>query len=63
MGIALFGISIFYIKNIYLKIYFGIVIVAAVYGMAISGTRSAIAIPFGSRTSVRATQISYAHDR
>lgn len=48
MGIALFGISIFYIKSIYLKIYLGIVIVAAVYGMAISGTRSAIAIPFGA---------------
>jgi hypothetical protein len=48
MGIALFGISIFYVKSWYLKLYFGIVIIAAAYGMAISGTRSAVAIPFGA---------------
>lgn len=47
MAILVFSISLFSMKNIYLKIYFVIVILAAIYGMGISGTRSAIAIPLG----------------
>ena len=43
MGISLFGISLFYIKGVWLKIYFILVIIAAIYGMGISGTRAAIA--------------------
>lgn len=48
MGISLFGISMFYVKNWRLKIYFAIVIIAAIYGMGISGTRAAIAVPIGA---------------
>lgn len=47
MAITTFGISIFFTKNIGLKIYFAIVVLAAIYGMGISGTRAAIAIPIG----------------
>lgn len=45
MAITTFSISLFYIKNVGLKIYFAIVVLAAIYGMAISGTRAAVAIP------------------
>ena len=38
----------FYIKGVWLKIYFIIVIIAAIYGMGISGTRAAIALPIGA---------------
>lgn len=48
MGISIFGISIFYVKNKWLKIYFIIVTIAAIYGMGISGTRAAIAVPIGA---------------
>ncbi len=48
MGVSLFGISLFYIKGVWLKIYFIIVIIAAIYGMGISGTRAAIALPIGA---------------
>ncbi|WP_071146349.1 O-antigen ligase family protein [Bacteroides ihuae] len=47
MGITGLGISLFYVKNIWLKIYLAIVIIAGIYGMGISGTRGAIAIPLG----------------
>lgn len=47
MAIATFGISLFYVKNIGLKIYFALIVIAAIYGMGISGTRAAIAIPIG----------------
>lgn len=47
MGILVFSISIFSVKNIFLKAYFLFVIAVAIYGMGISGTRSAIAIPLG----------------
>lgn len=47
MAITTFGISIFYTKSIGLKIYFAIVVLAAIYGMSISGTRAAMAIPMG----------------
>lgn len=48
MGISLFGISMFYVKSWGLKIYFAIVVIAAIYGMGISGTRAAIAVPIGA---------------
>lgn len=47
MAILSFGISFFSLKNVGLKVYFIIVIAAAVYGMGISGTRAAIAVPLG----------------
>lgn len=47
MAITTFGLSIFYTKNIGLKIYFAVVVLAAIYGMGISGTRAAVAIPIG----------------
>lgn len=47
MAITTFGFSIFFTKNIVLKLYFAIVVIAAIYGMGISGTRAAIAIPIG----------------
>lgn len=45
LAITTFSISLFYVKNVWMKVYFGIVVAAAIYGMFISGTRSAIAIP------------------
>jgi len=47
MGMAVvgFGISAIYTKNKSLKAYYLIVMIAAIYGMFISGTRAAIAVP------------------
>lgn len=47
MAILVYGISFFYVKSNFLKIYFAFVVVAAIYGMGISGTRSSIAVPLG----------------
>ncbi|WP_394700413.1 O-antigen ligase family protein [uncultured Bacteroides sp.] len=47
MGTTAFSIAIFYVKNIWLKFYYIIVVAAAIYGMGISGTRAAMAVPFG----------------
>lgn len=47
MAIVTFAISAFYIKSKGLKILFVLVAIAAVYGMGISGTRAAIAVPLG----------------
>lgn len=47
MGVLGFAISTFLTKNKWLKVYFSIVTIAAVYGMGISGTRSAMAVPIG----------------
>lgn len=47
MAITTFGIALFYTKNRVLKIYFALVVVAAIYGMGISGTRAAVAVPIG----------------
>lgn len=47
MAITTFSISLFYTKNIGLKVYYAIVVIAAIYGMGISGTRAAIAVPLG----------------
>lgn len=48
MGISIFGISMFYVKSKWLKGYFILVTIAAIYGMGISGTRAAIAVPVGA---------------
>lgn len=48
MAATTFGISAFYVKNNIFKLYLFIVMILAFYGMFISGTRSAIAIPFGA---------------
>ncbi|NLI35059.1 MAG: O-antigen ligase family protein [Bacteroidales bacterium] len=47
MAATTFGISTIYIKNKVFKSYCFIIMILAFYGMFISGTRSAIAIPFG----------------
>ncbi len=48
MAIPAFGISYFFVKKKWMKIYFIFIVIAAIYGMGISGTRSAIAIPLGA---------------
>lgn len=45
-SLVIFSIAAFYIKNKWLKIYFIIVALAGGYGMIISGTRGALAVPF-----------------
>jgi hypothetical protein len=52
MGFSLvvFSIAAFYIKNKWLKAYFLIVALSGGYGMAISGTRGALAVPFAGYT-------------
>lgn len=47
MAITTFGVSSFFAKNIWIKLYFIAVTLAAIYGMGISGTRSAIVLPIG----------------
>lgn len=48
MGLSsvVFFITSFYTKKLYLKIFYIIVFVAAFYGLLISGTRAAMAVPF-----------------
>ena len=45
-SMVVFSIAAFYIKNKWIKLYFFIVALAGGYGMAISGTRGALAVPF-----------------
>ena len=45
-SMVVFSISAFFIKNKWLKVYFFIVALSGGYGMAISGTRGALAVPF-----------------
>lgn len=47
MGALGFGISAYYTKPKFLKIYFTIIAMMGLYGMFISGTRAAIAVPIG----------------
>lgn len=47
MGAITFVIASFYVKNIKLKCFYVLISLAAIYGMGISGTRAAIAIPLG----------------
>lgn len=47
MAATTFGISAFFTKNKFFKIYLLLASIIALYGMFISGTRSAIAIPLG----------------
>lgn len=46
LSMVVFSISGFYLRNPWLKIYLLLVAAAACYGMLISGTRSALAVPF-----------------
>lgn len=46
MAATTFGISVFYVRSFRLKIYFTLILLAALYAMGISGTRAAIAVPF-----------------
>jgi len=48
MAATTFGISAIYIKNKAFKFYCLIIMILAFYGMFISGTRSAIAVPLGA---------------
>lgn len=45
MAIVAFGISLFHVKSLWLKIYFAVIVLMGIYGMGISGTRAAIAVP------------------
>lgn len=49
-SMVVFSTAVFFVKNKYLKIYFFIVAFAGGYGMMISGTRGAIAVPFAGYT-------------
>lgn len=46
LAMTTFGISLFYVRSFWMKAYFAVVVIAATYGMFISGTRAAIAVPF-----------------
>lgn len=48
MGASTFSIALFYTKHPLLKLFYVITTIAAFYGMALSGTRAAMAIPFGA---------------
>lgn len=46
LSMVVFSISALYVKNKYLKIFFIITTILSAYGMIISGTRAALAVPF-----------------
>lgn len=48
MSLMVFGIAAFYQKKVWMKFYFGAVALLAGYGMMISGTRSAMMVPFAA---------------
>lgn len=48
MAIPVFGISIFYVKSSWMKFYCFLIVLVAIYGMGISGTRAAVAVPIGA---------------
>ncbi len=48
MSATVFFIALFYEKNLWTKIYYLIIITSSIYGMGISGTRAAMAVPFGA---------------
>lgn len=52
MGCAsiIFGLSAFYIKNKYIKIFYAFIAIGAIYAMLLSGTRGAIIVPIGGLT-------------
>lgn len=52
MAATTFGISAFYVKSRAFKLYYFVIMLFALYGMGISGTRSAIAIPLGALITV-----------
>ena len=47
MAITTFGIATFFIRRKWMKIYFAFITLCALYSMGISGTRAAVAVPFG----------------
>lgn len=47
MAAFTFVISLFYMRKKWMRVYFAVVVLAAIYGMFISGTRAAIAVPLG----------------
>lgn len=47
MAVTTFGIATFYVRKRWMKVYFAIIAICAIYGMGISGTRAAMAVPFG----------------
>ena len=47
MAVTTFGIATFYVRKRWMKVYFAIITICAIYGMGISGTRAAMAVPFG----------------
>jgi hypothetical protein len=54
MAATTFGISAFYVKNKAFKVYCLLIMALALYGMGISGTRSAVAVPLGALITVAA---------
>lgn len=47
MAVLGFGVSAYFVKSKWMKIYFVIIALLAAYGMFISGTRAAISVPIG----------------
>lgn len=47
MALTTFFISAFYVRRRWMKIYFVLVAIGAAYGLGISGTRAAMAVPLG----------------
>lgn len=45
MAATAFSISFFFVKSRWLKLYFILIVLVSIYGIGISGTRSAIAVP------------------
>lgn len=48
MAASTFGIAIFYVRKSWMKALFAITLLCGIYGLAISGTRAAVAVPLGA---------------
>lgn len=51
MAVTTFGIATFYVRKRWMKVYFAIITICAIYGMGISGTRAAMAVPLAESHS------------
>lgn len=48
MATSAFGIAMFYVQKRWMKVFFAFIMICGMYGIGISGTRAAVAVPIGA---------------
>jgi len=48
MAASAFGIAMFYVQKRWMKVFFAFIMICGIYGIGISGTRAAVAVPIGA---------------